>query len=341
MAGGQAWRTYSVATRQRVIQVAQPAEIRRRLAAHAAWRGVLPLLLIALAAALAIWWVAARGLAPLDRLAREVRARDSASLTPVPLHGLPDEVAPLATALNALLGRLQESLDTQRAFVADAAHELRSPLTALKLQLRLLTGASDTASRNDAVVAIGAGIERAARLVEQLLVLARSEPGAAPLAAERIDLGALARDAVAAMNPLALDRGSELVLEAEPGPVHVDGEAASLSALVRNLVDNALRYSPAGSRVEIRVDHDGGRPGLRVDDDGPGIPEAERTRIFDRFYRRAAAGEEGSGLGLAIVRSVAQRHGAELTLGELAGRRPEGRTSVRGGGGVRRRFTLA
>ena len=314
---GQAWRTYSVATRQRVIQVAQPVEIRRRLAAHAAWRSILPLLLMAPFAALAIWWLAARSLSPLDRLAREVRVRDSSSLAPLPVSGLPDEVAPLAGALNALLGRLQESLDTQRAFVADAAHELRSPLTALKLQLRLLTRAADEASRREAVDSIGAGIDRAVRLVEQLLVLARSEPGAPPMPLETVELGELTREAVASMNALALERGSEVVLEAEPG-VCVDGEPASLSALVRNLVDNALRYAPAGSRVDVRVDREAGRPRLQVDDAGPGIAPAERARIFDRFYRRASAGEEGSGLGLAIVRSVAERHHAELTLDESA-----------------------
>ncbi len=249
---GQAWRTYSVATRDRVIQVAQPVEIRQRLAAHAAWRGVLPLVLITPIAAFAIWWLAAQNLAPLERLAREVRSRDARSLAPVPSGGLPDEVAPLASALNALLARLRDSFDTQRAFVADAAHELRSPLTALKLQLRLLQNAGDEAARSAAVAAIAAGIERATRLIEQLLTLARSEPGAAPAALEPVDLGELARETLVAMHSFAHDRGSELVLDAEPTTV-VHGERNALAALVRNLVDNAIRYSPAGSLVEVRV----------------------------------------------------------------------------------------
>ena len=314
---GQAWRTYSVATRDRVIQVAQPVEIRQRLAAHAAWRGVLPLVLITPIAAFAIWWLAAQNLAPLERLAREVRSRDARSLAPVPSGGLPDEVAPLASALNALLARLRDSFDTQRAFVADAAHELRSPLTALKLQLRLLQNAGDEAARSAAVAAIAAGIERATRLIEQLLTLARSEPGAAPTALEPVDLGELARETLVAMHSFAHDRGSELVLDAEPTTV-VHGERNALAALVRNLVDNAIRYSPAGSLVEVRVRNLEGAVVLQVDDAGPGIPDADRERVFDRFYRRSENGESGSGLGLAIVRSVAAAHGASVELGRSA-----------------------
>jgi len=314
---GQAWRTYSVATRERVIQVAQPVEIRQRLAAHAAWRGVLPLVLITPVAAFAIWWLAAQNLAPLDRLAREVRSRDVRSLAPVPSEGLPDEVAPLASALNALLARLRDSFDTQRAFVADAAHELRSPLTALKLQLRLLQNAGDEAARGAALAAIAAGIERATRLIEQLLTLARSEPGAAPAALEAVDLGELARETLAAMHPLAHDRGSELVLDAESAVV-VHGERNALAALVRNLVDNAIRYSPAGSLVEVRVRNLEGAAVLQVDDAGPGIPDADRERVFDRFYRRSENAESGSGLGLAIVRSVAAAHGASIELARSA-----------------------
>jgi two-component system OmpR family sensor kinase/two-component system sensor histidine kinase QseC len=264
-------------------------------------------------AAFAIWWLAAKNLAPLERLAGEVRSRDAGSLAPVPTGGLPDEVAPLARALNALLDRLKRSLDTQREFVADAAHELRSPLTALKLQLRLLRHAGDDAERAAAVDAIGAGIDRAARLIEQLLTLARSEPGAAPLAFEPVDLAEVARETLAAMHPFALDRGSELILEAEQ-PVIVAGDRASLAALVRNLVDNALRYSPPQTRVDVRVWDESGSAWLRVDDAGPGIPASERGRVFDRFYRRDSSREEGTGLGLAIVRTVADRHDAQLSL---------------------------
>jgi signal transduction histidine kinase len=308
----RAWRTYSVATRERVIQIAQPVEIRQRLAAGAAWHSVLPLLLITPFAALAIWWLAAQNLAPLERLARELRSRDDRSLAPVPTAGLPDEVAPLASALNALLERLRSSLDSQRAFVADAAHELRSPLTALKLQLELLRRADDSGERDAAREALGAGIGRASRLVEQLLALARAEPDAA-FPARPVDLVAIARQALADTAPFADSRSIELELRAD-GAASVVGDAVALGLLVRNLTDNAARHTPPGSRVEVQVRADATGVLLQVDDAGAGIPESERERVFDRFYRRADASESGSGLGLAIVRSVAHAHGATVRL---------------------------
>jgi two-component system OmpR family sensor kinase/two-component system sensor histidine kinase QseC len=313
--GAQVWRSFSVAMPSRVIQVSQPLAVRRQLAADAAGRAVLPLLLLAPFLAAAAWWVSALALRPLQRVAADVQRRDEQSLSALPIDGLPDEVAPLVAALNALLQRLAQSLDTQRAFVADAAHELRSPLTALKLQLQLLKRAGSEAERVAAAEALGAGIERAARLVEQLLALARSEPGAAPAALQRLDLSELVREAVADIVPLALARGTKIELHAD-APVFVDGDRASLNVLVRNLADNAVRYAPRDARVELHVSSVDGVPVLQVDDSGPGIPPAERERVFDRFYRRAASDENGSGLGLAIVRSVAQRHAATVALGD-------------------------
>ena len=314
---GQTWRTFSVATRERVIQVAQPRLIRQRLAADAALRSVVPLLLLAPLMALAIWWLAALTLAPLRRVAAQVRERDEQSLQALPTAGLPDEVAPLVSALNALLQRLGQSLDTQRAFVSEAAHELRSPLTALKLQLQLLTRATDDAGRAQAVATLSTGIDRAARLVEQLLALARSDPGAPAAAMQLLDLSEVVRQAVADSVPFAESRGTEFELFAD-APVTISGDRGALAMLARNLADNAVRYSPRGTRVELRVHGADGVPTLQVDDAGPGIPAAERERVFDRFYRRGSThelgDEQGTGLGLAIVRSVAERHGAEVAL---------------------------
>lgn len=314
-AGGQTWRTYSVATNQRVIQVAQPRQIRQRLAADAALRSIAPLAVVAPLLALAIWWLAALTLRPLETVAADVRRRDAGTLTALPVAGLPDEVAPLVQALNALLARLDLSLDMQRAFVADAAHELRSPLTALKLQMGLLERAPDAEARRAATAALAQGIDRAARLVEQLLALARHEPGAPPLPAAPLDLAEVARTALADTVPLALARGTAITLQADR-PVPLQGEATALALLVRNLVDNALRHGPPGSAVEVRVDAGPDGPRLQVDDAGGGIPVADRERVFDRFYRRAPGETEGTGLGLAIVRGIAEQHGARVTLGE-------------------------
>ncbi len=312
---GQVWRTYSVATPGRVIQVAQPLATRQRLAAEAALRSVVPLLvLVPLLAALA-WWLSAMALSPLHRVASEVKSRDGKLLQPLGEQGLPSEVSPLVNALNGLLQRLGQTLDTQRAFLSDAAHELRSPLTALKLQLESLRRAPDDAARTQAVATLSDGIDRAVRIVEQLLALARAEPGAQPPAMEPLDLSELVRQAVADTVPYALARGSTFSLHADE-PLGVHGERQGLTALVRNLADNAVRYSPPGSQVELRVFSAQGVPTLQVDDAGPGISQADRERVFDRFYRRAAGGEEGTGLGLAIVKSVAERHGATVVLGE-------------------------
>ncbi|MEK8049937.1 ATP-binding protein [Ideonella sp. DXS22W] len=321
-AGGQTWRTFGVATPLRVIQVAQPRAVRRTLAADAALRSVAPLAVLAPLLALAVGWLAALTLAPLRRLAAELRGRDAQSLAPLPegpdgAHArLPDELVPLVQSLNGLLWRLGQALDAQRAFVADAAHELRSPLTALKLQLQLLQRARDDASRDAAVAGLSDGVARSAWLVEQLLALARSEPGAPALAMAPLDLAEVAREALAAATPLAVARGCTLDLQAE-ARVPLQGNAAALSALVRNLVDNALRHGPAGGEVRVQVVPlaEGGAQ-LRVDDAGPGIPPEQRAVAFDRFWRRDPGATEGSGLGLAIVKSVADRHGAQVALGD-------------------------
>jgi two-component system OmpR family sensor kinase/two-component system sensor histidine kinase QseC len=321
--GGRRWRVYSTAARGRVVQVAQPLSARQQLAASAAWRSVAPILVAAPLVAVALWWLVGLSLAPLRPLLAAVKRRDAESLAPLPLAGLPSEIVPVVQALNALLARLHTAFDAQRSFTADAAHELRSPLTALKLQLDLVRRAGDEAQRADALRELGAGIERLRHLVEQLLTLARAEPGghAAPLAP--IDLAEVARQASADSVALAAARGVELELEA-PVAVTVQGDAGALRILVRNLIDNALRHA-GGGRVQVSVAEDGDAAVLRVDDAGPGIPPAERARVFDRFYRRDGSETGGSGLGLAIVRTIADRHGARVVLADapLGGLRVE------------------
>jgi two-component system OmpR family sensor kinase/two-component system sensor histidine kinase QseC len=313
---GRVWRTFCVASRDRVVQVAQPRQIRERLAAGAALHSALPLLLLVPILAAAVWWLVATTLKPLRRLSQEVTARGAEALTPLSADGLPDEVAPLVGSLNALLQRLDAAFDAQRAFVADAAHELRTPLTALKLQIGLLRRAPDEAERREAIEALGQGVERAHRLVEQLLALARHEPGGPTPAWQPLDLAELARQVLADSGAQAAERGTTLGLEAD-GTATVQGDATALAVLLRNLVDNAVRYTPPGGQVQVAVASIDGGIELCVDDSGPGLSETEQARAFDRFWRgeASAATTPGSGLGLAIVQGVAQRHRATVTLG--------------------------
>ena len=309
---GAPWRVYGVATPLRIVQVAQPLAVRKRLAAVAAARSVLPVLVAAPVVGLALWWLVGFSLAPLSRVAEAARRQDAATPGALPTAGLPAEIEPLVSAFNGLLARLAASFESQRAFVADAAHELRSPLTALKLQIGLLADAPEGEARRAALERLRGGVDRATRLVEQLLALARAEPGAPPPRL-RLDLAEVARQAVADAAALARQQGGQIELHADAA-CPVRGDADALRSAVRNLVDNALRHGGPSPQVTVGVAVQGAEAVLQVDDRGPGVPEAERERLFDRFHRREGSGGEGSGLGLAIVRAVVQRHGGRVRL---------------------------
>ncbi len=311
--GGERWRVYSTLARGRVIQVGQPFEVRERIAAAAALRSLTPLLFFAPLVALAIWWLVGKSLVPVEQIATELRRRDANRLDPVPEADIPVEVEPMVTSLNGLLGRLRASFAAQRAFVADAAHELRTPIAALKLQAGLMARARDDRARAEALCELNAGIDRSAHLVDQLLTLARSEPQARTTPEERIDLSRVARAVVAEMTPLAVARGSKIEFDA-PDALALRGDASALHSLLRNLVDNALRHTPAGSRVAVGIEIDDDLACISVDDDGPGIAVEERERVFDRFYGRTAGGDGGSGLGLAIAKAVIDRHAGRIEL---------------------------
>jgi signal transduction histidine kinase len=312
---GQAWRAYGLQTVDGVIQIAQPIQVRERLARAAALRVVIPLMLLLPIMILFVAWIVRRGLLPLRDVTAEVQRRDVRSLTPLTTSNLPQEIEPLVAELNRLLARLHEAFTVQHAFIADAAHELRSPLTALRLQLQLLDRAPDDAARRTARDNLGAAVERAIHLVEQLLTLARSDPGESAGDFELLDLAAPAAQALADTHSLAISRQVDLSLESE-GKVPVRGDRDALRVLARNLVDNAVRYTPCGGSVRVRVHTAAAGPLLEVIDTGPGISAADRARVFDRFYRRASANETGTGLGLAIVKAIAARHGAGVILDE-------------------------
>lgn len=357
------WRVFAAMVDDNVLEVAQPMSVRSALAAEVALRTVLPLVILLPILAGLLWWVVGRGLAPLRRVAGEVAARKPDALERLSEDALPEEVAPLVASLNRLLADLAASRDAQRAFIADAAHELRTPLTALQLQLQVAERAADANARSAALDALREGLERASRLVEQLLALARAEPDADRVSSRaeqaassshlsdtresaRVDLRALAHQAVAAHAQLALDRGIDLGIGPQPNdaiegaaaeaspadapdgsPIEVVGDRDALFTLLGNLIDNALRYTPRGGRVDVAVegcsDAGGDAVVLSVSDDGPGIAPHERERVFDRFHRgeaaRAASDTRGSGLGLAIVRRITERHGARVVLADGAG----------------------
>ena len=311
------WRIFSTLADGQVVQVAQPMSARRELAASLALRTIMPLLAVLPFLALLIWYTIARGLSPLDRVAADVARRSPKQLKPLSEVGLPREVQPLVHALNGLLERLGQTLAAQRSFIADAAHELRTPLTAVHLQAQLAERAGTDAARSAALADLKGGLDRATRLSEQLLALAREDPEIADRPFTQVDLAAIARTVVANAAPLAVARSIDLGIDADT-PATMPGDAEALTTLVSNLIDNALRYTPSGGRVDVTVTPAVAGARLVVADTGPGIPEADRERVFDRFFRGSAAHADGaargSGLGLAIVKRIVERHHGRLML---------------------------
>jgi two-component system OmpR family sensor kinase len=312
------WRVYSAQIGNTVVQIAQPQSARNQIAAQMAVKTVTPLLLLFPLLGVLIWVAVSRGLAPIRRVAMEVEARsmhDMHALSPIPDATLPGEIQPLTRALNDLLARLGQSIKAQRAFVADAAHELRTPLTALRLQIQLAERATDENERQAAFGDLKQGLERATHLLQQLLTLARQEPGAFDQAHAELDLRALLHSVIGDFALAAHERQVDLGISTET-PASVTGNADALRILFNNLIDNALQYSPAGSTIDVSLAAGAAGVTVAVQDGGPGIPEADLERVFDRFYRAADSQSQtrGSGLGLAIVKQIADAHQASVSL---------------------------
>lgn len=314
VAGGEPYRIYALRTATQVVQVAQQTEARGRMAGQLALRAVLPVALLAPVLMLIVWWVVGRAIGPIERVRRQVAARRPDDLAPLPTAGLPAEVRPLVGEMNGLLTRLSAAWDALTHFTADAAHELRSPLAALRLQAQSLQRAPDDATRAIATERLLAGIDRATRLVEQLLALARQEGAGEGAELVSLDLTALARNALADAEPEAARHAIALTLDAPTAHVVLRADEAALDVLLRNLLGNALRHTPPGGQVRVGVREEASVIDLTVEDSGPGIAPDERARVLDRFYRVPGTPGHGSGLGLAIVRAIAERHGAALTL---------------------------
>ena len=316
--GAEDWIVYTSVQTKAVVQAAQRVSARREIAGDAAEKAFVSLLGLVVVIGGLLVFALRRGLKALDSAARDVAARSATSLKPIPSDKVPREITPLVSSINGLMSRLSVALATQRRFLADAAHELRTPVTALRLQLQLLKRSSDEAARQEAVAELESGIDRSQHLIEQLLQVARSEPDGEPTRSEALDLGELVRSVVASFSVKAEQRGLDLGANV-PASITVQGDGHQLSVLLNNLVENALRYTPEGGVVDVEAAVHDGRPTLRVIDNGSGIPLQERERVFDRFFRgedaRALAHDTGgSGLGLAIVRSIAERHDASVSL---------------------------
>ena len=307
------WRVYGMRDRDKLIQTAQSLKIWQDLAAGMALRVVWPLLVILPLLGALVLLTVYRGLRPLTSVTRAVRARTPAALQPLPESGLPEEVQPLVHALNDLLGRLGRAMAAQKGFIADAAHELRTPLTAVQLQLEEARLAGTVEEREAAFDDLQRGVSRAIHLVGQLLTLARQEPEVSQGVLQPVDLSEIARLVVAEQTPLAIARQIDVGISDAIQTV-IQGDAQALRVMLGNLVDNAIRYSPAGGRVDIAVAHADHHALLTVVDAGPGIPLADRGRVFDRFFRGTELDVPGSGLGLAIVKSIAERHLATIAL---------------------------
>jgi two-component system OmpR family sensor kinase len=320
---GADWRVYTMAQEDKTIQVAAPVSLRRDRASAMALRILVPIGASIPLFAILIWLLVTRELRPLEDIARAIRRRKPSSLDPLAESGLPEEVVPMVSELNALLGRLRDAIQTQKRFTADAAHELRTPLAALQLQIELVQRSYLAKDRpedtREAIDSLRAGALRASRLVEQMLTMARLEPGMEESAAHEafapVSLTDVAAAVAAENEGLAEAKGVELRL-GRMDLATVNGQPNALRTLVRNLLDNAMRYTPAGGRVELEVRAEGEQVVLQVSDTGPGIPAEDRERVFDRFYRVPGSTAEGSGLGLAIVKQIADAHRAAISLGE-------------------------
>jgi two-component system OmpR family sensor kinase len=318
---GEKWRVFSREDVNHTILAAQPLRVRNEAANDIASRVMLPMLLLVPVLVLTVLFLLKRGLRPLTRFTAELDARSPRAMDAVPLDALPAELRPMGLAMNQLLGRLEAALNAQQVFIADAAHELLTPLTALQVQVQMLERAKSAERREQTMQDVRMSLERCINLARQLLTLARhsTEPPSdifRPLA-----LGTAVRAAMSEVLPKAIAREIDLGIAAE-SPAMLSGDIRALQVLLANLLDNAIKYSPTGTRVDVSIEQREGGTVVTISDMGPGISVADRTRVFDRFYRATGTEADGSGLGLAIAREIAARHGAQIVFespGSLGG----------------------
>jgi two-component system, OmpR family, sensor histidine kinase TctE len=308
-----------------LVQIAETLDKRSRLATEIIKGVILPQFVILPLAVLLVWLALARGIRPLAELQQRIRRRQSNDLSPIEERDVPEEVAPLVSAINDLLQRLDQSVSAQRHFLADAAHQLKTPLAGLRTQAEIAEreidrGQGDPQALKHTFKQIALGSQRAAHMVNQLLAMARAEDREQMLRRQDMNLAELVRDAVRDFVPKAMEKRIDLGYEGpdDDAGAHMQGQPVLLRELVRNLVDNALQYTPSGGAVTARVTPDpfGQVLVLQIEDTGPGVPQSEQALIFRPFYRALGTDVDGTGLGLAIVQEIAEQHGAEVTVGD-------------------------
>jgi len=316
----QPWRVYTGLGSGGTVEVAQPLAARASIAMRIVARILVPTIPLVIGLIALVWITVRQGLKPLAEVTHALAARTGDKLQPMVVEHQATEVMPFIRALNELLLRLKREITRQKHFVADAAHEFRTPLAALQLQLELVQSADSSAERSAALTQLRHGIDRLTHLAHQLLTMARHDPDTARRPTQTLDLSEVAIRVMGELWPLAKARGIDLgSVEHERILVHGDPEAFSI--MLMNIVDNAIRYTPSGGRVDINLRQNGSAVELEVSDTGSGVPSQERERVFDRFYRGSGQTTEGSGLGLAIVKRIAEQCGATIALEDGQGGR--------------------
>ncbi|WP_053572840.1 ATP-binding protein [Caballeronia cordobensis] len=310
---GQTWHTFVSHHGDLQIRVAQVSVARWAALAEIAVQLLWPVLSIVPVLALFLWFGIGHGLKPLKLIAAGLARRNANNMGRIDTYGMPGEVKPLVDEINDLLVRLEHAFTGQKNFIADAAHELRTPIMGLSIQVELLSDTLNAQERLHITRQIQTGTQRLAHLAEQLLTLARVDPEVAGLTMSDLDLCELASAVIGERAQSASSVAVDLGLEGD-GPVIVQGNEDALRMLLSNLIDNAIRYAGVGARVDVVVRRSSASPILEVRDDGPGIPEAERARVWERFYRGNGNRTTGSGLGLSIVRRIAEQHRATVSL---------------------------
>ncbi|MGC1524377.1 MAG: ATP-binding protein [Steroidobacteraceae bacterium] len=307
------WRLFGARSGDRLVVAAQPADVRNVAARRITLRILMPSLAVVPITGLMILLAVAFGLRPLMRVTADLRSRSHRDLSPIATNRLPPDIAPVAYALNELMLRLGNIIAAQRNFIADAAHELLTPLTALRLQAQLLARAESPNRQREALSELQGGVSRTLQLARQLLTLARHGADAEDQTTAQVDLEAIVRNVAEIHRPMAQAKSIRMEISAQ-SPCTILGCEEALNTMVSSVIENAIKYSDIDGVVRVGLQAAPTGIVLDIEDSGPGIPAAERERVFDRFYRRTAGGASGSGLGLAIAREIATRHGASITL---------------------------